>query len=589
LSLFSLSYSQVSQFKFLDPLPNAKFINKETAITITPAKSIDKKSLLSENAFIINGSKSGFCNFQILLSDDGSTFILKPANTFQLGETVTVQLGNSIKTTSGKSINSFSYSFTVKQREVKVNQQAGLEFELASADNISHDNYYSDFIEGFPVITLNYYNNPSPGKLFFSNFTFSPQIPFTPYLIILKNNGELLSAIQKSAPCLDFNMQPNGHLTFFDFRHQKYFEMDDYYRIIDSFSCGNGYGTDLHELRLLSNRHALLMSYDSQYVDMSNIVPGGQPNAVVSGLIIQEIDANKNVVFQWRSWDHFQITDAWHENMYSTHIDAVHGNAIDLDVDGNILISSRHLDEITKINRSTGEVMWRLGGKNNQFVFINDPIRFNYQHAIRRLKNGNIILFDNGNYHTPRFSRAVEYNLDESNKIARLVWQYRNKPDVYAPAMGFAQRLFNGNTLICWGYASKSITEVRPDGTKTLELSLPAGLYTYRAFKYPYKEDGSGKIIPQTYVLEQNFPNPFNPATSIKFALPDVNSDGAAVNVKLSVYDVVGQEVAVLINDMLEPDSYRVEFNGTNISSGIYFYRLTAGSFIETKKMMLVK
>ncbi|MBK6877833.1 MAG: hypothetical protein IPG99_15640 [Ignavibacteria bacterium] len=86
--------------------------------------------------------------------------------------------------------------------------------------------------------------------------------------------------------------------------------MDSNYNVVDSFFTGNGYETDLHDLRLLSNGNALLMSYDVKIIDMSQIVPGGQKAAEVTGLIIQEVDPQRNVVFQWRSWDHFQITDA---------------------------------------------------------------------------------------------------------------------------------------------------------------------------------------------------------------------------------------------------------------------------------------
>jgi len=91
---------------------------------------------------------------------------------------------------------------------------------------------------------------------------------------------------------------------------------------------------------------------------------------------------------------------------------------ISYDNDGNLLISSRHLDEITKINRTTGSIIWRLGGKNNQFAFPNDSLGFSHQHAIRRIGNENILLFDNGNFRgisgsqpdtTAEFySRAVE-------------------------------------------------------------------------------------------------------------------------------------------------------------------------------------
>ena len=203
----------------------------------------------------------------------------------------------------------------------------------------------------------------------------------------------------------------------------------------------------------------------------------------MEGLIIQEIDENKNVVFQWRSWDHFNIVDAIYENLTAPTVDYVHGNAIEYDNDGNIMISSRHLNEITKINRSTGDIIWRIGGVNNEFTFVNDTIPFHYQHHIRRIENGNVTLFDNGNFRTPSFSRAVEYTLDEVNKTATLVWQYRNTPDTYGAFMGSVQRLRNGNTLIGWGGTSPMLTEVTPSGTKALEISLPPGVFSYRAYR----------------------------------------------------------------------------------------------------------
>ena len=128
------------------------------------------------------------------------------------------------------------------------------------------------------------------------------------------------------------------------------------------------------------------------------------------------------------------------ENLTADEIDYVHGNAIELDSDGNWLVSSRHMDEITKIDRTTGDIVWRLGGKNNEFTLLGDTLWFSHQHAIRRIANGHVTLFDNGNGHTPPFSRAVEYELDEQARSARLVWQYRNTPDTYGSAMGYVQR-----------------------------------------------------------------------------------------------------------------------------------------------------
>lgn len=264
--------------------------------------------------------------------------------------------------------------------------------------------------------------------------------------------------------------------------------MDDTYTVVDEFKAGNGYITDNHELQILDNGHVLLMIYDSQIIDMSEVVAGGDTASQVTGLVIQEIDTEKNVIFEWRSWDHFQITDATHMDLTANRIDYVHGNAIEVDNDGNLLISSRHMDEITKVDRSTGEIIWRLGGRNNEFTFINDDIMFSRQHDIRRLPNGNITLFDNGNFHDPQFSRAVEYELNEEDKTAALVWEYRNSPDYYGAFMGNVQRLPSGKILIGWGGTNPNVTEVSPDGSKTFELTfIPDGIWSYRAFRAKWK------------------------------------------------------------------------------------------------------
>ena len=89
--------------------------------------------------------------------------------------------------------------------------------------------------------------------------------------------------------------------------------------------------------------------------------------------------------------------------------------------------------------------------------------------------------------------------------------------------------------------------------------------------------------IPKSFSLSQNYPNPFNPTSKIRFAVQTTSLTA------LMVYDILGREVATLVNQQLQPGTYEVSFDGTNLPSGIYFYRLVAGNFVETKKMSLVK
>ena len=94
--------------------------------------------------------------------------------------------------------------------------------------------------------------------------------------------------------------------------------------------------------------------------------------------------------------------------------------------------------------------------------------------------------------------------------------------------------------------------------------------------------------VPKQFSLNQNYPNPFNPSTTIKFDIPSSGVSGA-VDVRLTVYDELGREIAVIVNERLNPGSYESNFDASSLSSGVYFYKLTAGSFVAAKKMNLIK
>jgi hypothetical protein len=618
-----------------------------------------------------------------------------------MGEVVSVQLKTGVEDLLGSQIGDCDLDFSVSNKELNNKQSIIKLFQNEIRDqNISNNRSYRaakslkkinkanfNLPADFPQLDISVFNNPSAGYIFMSSFSASDFAPGSQnqdghYIIILDNRGRPFYYRKMSNFCFDFKLQPSGLITYFDRKYNYFFAMNNQFEITNSYYCENGYSTDGHELRILPNGHYLIIGGDFEKVDMSKIVAGGDTSAIVMGIVIQEIDKNRNVVFQWRSFDHFKITDATDDiNLTAANIDYVHTNAIEVDTDGNILISSRHLDEITKINRQTGDIIWRLGGKNNQFQFINDSVGFSHQHDVRRLPNGDISLFDDGNLHWSQLpSRALEYKLDEKNLSAQLVWQFKNSPDEFSTAMGSVQRLDDGNTLIGWGTGSPAITEVTSQGMKVFELFLPDGMMNYRAFRFKlnssyyqslvpslasppdnshvadtaitlswnknkfaqsfqlqlakdstfanivYQDSGlvntsikiaslvggvkyywrvlsdnntdsvggyagysetfsftTSKNIPQTYSLKHNFPNPFNPSTNIVYDIP---SDGLVV---LKVYDILGKEVKTLVNKYQKAGEYQVSFDASNLASGIYLYRLTSGSFSQTRKMILEK
>ena len=157
---------------------------------------------------------------------------------------------------------------------------------------------------------------------------------------------------------------------------------------------------------------------------------------------------------------------------------------------------------------------------------------------------------------------------------------------------------FNGSVINQYG--STYFTWVAKNGG-TFEADLDTALVTsgnvtlYSANMTQFNaatsvEEKGNDISPSEYILSQNYPNPFNPSTNIKYTIPNVSLSGVeGSRVQLKVYDVLGNEIATLVNEYKPAGSYEVEFDAENLSSGIYFYKLQSGSFTQTKKMILLR
>jgi hypothetical protein len=450
-------------------------------------------------------------------------------------------------------------------------------FLATSVDSIPRD---------LPLPTVTTLNNPTDGYIFAS-------VPYwgsgSSYLVVYNNLGKPTFFRKASSLSTDFKVHENGLLTYYDGIARKFFALDSSLAVVDSFWVKNGYTTDEHEIKFTRNGTVLLIGHTSRSYDMSQIVAGGDRNASVVVNVIQELDRNKNVVFEWKAFEKYKLTDVGPGvNLRDLAFVHTHLNSIDFDLDSNLIVSSRNLDEITKIDRKSGEIIWRMGGKNNQFTFINDAVGFSAQHSATILPNGHLLLFDNGNFHTPHFSRAVEYRLDQTAKTATLVWSYRNTPDVASIFWGNAQRLKNGNTFISWGKSEIGATEVNANGEKVLEMKFPADVFSYRILKFAFSpRNPVSKVddaaLPMQITLEKNYPNPFNGSTAISFQL------SAITNVRLSIYDILGREIKVIMNEQKGPGWHRVFFTPQDLPSGILICRLQAGGASIAGTMIYVK
>lgn len=508
---------------YISPLPNAKFVSPGTTIAVR-FREIFSSAALNDIRVQVTGTKSGAHRGSVILAQDKKTVIFKPAQSFTAGEEVHVAISAGSGLFSGRPLMTpLAYSFSVSpaaarpapaSSDARVMQEYARGMPPRSAPlTRTRAPQYVTLPGDFPGISVTTpASGTAEGYIFTAPFYLSNFVAQYTYLLILDNNGQPVYYSQQPGLATDFKVQPNGLLTYYD--ANAFHVMDSAYNIVDTIQAGNGYtNTDVHELLLTNDGHALFLIYDRRTVDLSSVVPDGNPAAEVDYLIIQELDAEKNVVFEWRSWDpgHFQLTDTYDPIPTSNVdppavLDYVHGNAIEIDHDGNLLLSSRNMSEITKIDRNSGAIIWRLGGRNNQFAFANGSPNFSYQHDIRRLPNNNITIFDNRNYLTPTLSQAEEYQTDEISNVVTLTWSYQLGPDIYAFAMGNARRLSNGNTFIGWGFVPV-VTEVRPDRSKAFELTYADPFISYRAFRLPWHgyptappllvrtSDGAGKHL----------------------------------------------------------------------------------------------
>lgn len=474
LLTFFVTSVQANGIKYLHPLPDSRLHSPRTTIIVRFADNSPLRDARDVD-FDVSGSISGEHQGDRLLSSDGETFIFKPENPFAIGETVLMTITAARLNVQHASMFFISPAPAAGQTSADeepaavVLQNGTTPVRVVNGVSLPSD---------FPELDIKQSGATDDGLIFISSASYS---------MILYNDGtpHFYRKSLGNSKLWDFTVQ-TGLLTLMEGATAKVF--DQHFELLNSYKCGHGYATDYHEFLLTPEGHILLIAEDAQQMDMSG-VPGGRSNASVIGNHIQELDRDKNVIFEWRSWDHYDILDAVHENLTKLIVHPLHLNAIDIDYDGHLLASCRHLDEIVKINRDTGEILWRFGGRHNEFNFVNDPERFSYQHDIRAVPGvpDHYTLFDNGNFHTPPYSRAVEYALDASRKTAAKVWEYRHSPDRYSYWMGNVDRLTN-NTAIGWSYLKlPKYTEVTPAGEIVYELDLQTPTTTYRAHRHEWR------------------------------------------------------------------------------------------------------
>jgi hypothetical protein len=613
--LSSTAFSKISVNEnsviYTYPLANSTLVSPSSGIGLRYATQIDRSSIAG-CSFIASGSLSGAHAGKLVLAQDGCTLVFTPTMPFSDGETVSVSVSGVRSTAEGVNAMPYSMSFRISDAGVLVPVTRSMLNELALADAEkwkpqteevpflnTDDETTQSLPSGFPSVTVKTRNNPSNGYIYFSNFRLTNNTTDPKYNFVLDNSGNLILYDSiNMAGSMDFKRQPNANLpftlyTYYDYNDGMYDGVDSAFDPISNYSAvAPATVTDEHELRFLPGGGYVLFGLYGVVMNLTDSVSGGGPNNTVVAYVIEQFDSSQNLVWQWKTLDYIPVTDDIGQVVTSGQFDYIHCNALEFSGDTAYILSSRHTSEITKIDRSNGNMLWRWGGKHNQFQFLGDTLQFSYQHAIRYTPTGTFTLFDNGDYRdsgSVLYSRAMEYSLDESAKTATEVWEYRHSPSLYAYAMGYVQRLEDGNTLIGWGACTTvALTEVTPQNTAALEIDLGSANVNYRA------QLDTNQILPLSSVVNSSvpatgislgtsYPNPVSSSALISF------TTGTPTAVKLTLDDVLGREVQTLYDGMAQAGQSSVPLNAAMLPNGAYECVLSTASSSLSQSIIVSK
>ncbi|HVL95778.1 MAG TPA: arylsulfotransferase family protein [Solirubrobacteraceae bacterium] len=261
--------------------------------------------------------------------------------------------------------------------------------------------------------------------------------------------------------------------------------VDSSYQTIATVQAGNGETHDLHEFLLTPRGTALLTIYSRVRRDLRPL--GGRADAQVTQGIVQEVDVESGrVLFEWESIDEIAPSESHHPlpKGKDDSYDYFHINSVEEDADGDLVISARHTSAIYKVDRQTGRLEWRLGGKRSDFE-MGPGTDFGLQHDARWVGPDRLQLFDNTSEEKPGPSSVKVLRLDTERMRATLERRLEQPDGMRAESQGNAQALPDGSVMVGWGSAGAfSLFDARDE--LVFDAHLPAHFDSYRAYIAPW-------------------------------------------------------------------------------------------------------
>ncbi len=466
----------------VSPAPQTDTANPRTQISFkgTPVTNIQDVS--------VEGSRTGYHYGHVYgyFQGDGGSFV--PDKPFEEGERVVVRL---------------------------VIGPPGGEHRTSYAFRVAHL-YPTDGINGFP--------NPSAPSSFYQSFVSAPEL-HPPLLtvtspdrdpsagdvmmtvgpgpgqygpLIYTPQGRLVwfNKLSDGLSALNLSVQRyegqndltywQGHVLSLGFGEGEDIVMDPNYQKVTTVRAGNGYQSDLHDFQIAPDNVAYITVYNAMRCDLTPVE--GARNGVIMDTAVQAVDMKTGLVrWEWHSLDHVAASES-HAPVTSgaTPWDWFHLNSIDVEPDGNVLISARSTWAAYQLEDGSGRILWRLGGTKSSFA-MGAGTETAWQHDARMHADGTITMFDDGS--NPRLhyqSRAVHVAIDTTNHTARLLRSYPHPTGaLVADSQGNTQMLPNENLVVGWG-AIPSVTELSKGGDILFDAHMSPGLSSYRVFRFPW-------------------------------------------------------------------------------------------------------
>ncbi len=435
------------------------------------------------------GSESGEHRGKLRAHSDGKGASFVPGKPFEAGEEVTVRSGANIH---GSGCGNFS--FTIGR------------FTDAAPPPLKEHSGSVQEVQSFrsrpdlkpPAVTVNIDKDPeSLGHIFVA----ANGGPGQNGPMVLDSHGELVWFTQLDGEKDPMNFRVQRYqdepvLTWWEGEMKRGYApgsfviADTSYRRIKRVYAAGGFEGDAHEFLITPHGTALLVCYQGVSMDLSSM--GGPSEAAVIDSVVQEVDiATGLMVFEWHSIGHIGLDETYSpmlspEEEKGAGYDFAHVNSVDIDQDGNLIVSARHTNAVYKLDRGSGAIMWRLGGKRSDFTVGSDA-GFRLQHDARSHPDGTFSIFDNENVpETAEESRSIVLDLDTEAMKATLKREYTHPEKLFAKTQGNGQRLDDGSMFVGWG-SQPYLTLFSESGEVLFDARFSSGNMSYRAFTFPWK------------------------------------------------------------------------------------------------------